>query len=67
MVCQSDYKPIESFRVQFQGETVNPIMDFKTYLYTNYPHLSNFFDIHMLSVLPSLHKSDTYPKENQEI
>lgn len=59
--------PIESFRVQFQGETVNPIMDFKTYLYTNYPHLSNFFDIHMLSVLPSLHKSDTYPKENQEI
>jgi hypothetical protein len=59
--------PIESFRVQFQCETVNPIMDFKTYLYINYPHLSNFFDIHILSILSSLHKNDTYPKENQEI
>ena len=59
--------PIESFRVQFQCETVNLIMDFKTYLYINYPHLSNFFDIHMLSVLPSLRKNDTYPKEDPEI
>jgi len=53
--------------VQFQCETVNPIMDFKTYLYTNYPHLSNFFDVHMLSVLPSLRKNDIYPKEDPEI
>ncbi len=58
--------PIESFRRQFQVETVIPIMEFKTYLYTNYPHLSNFFDIHMVSALPGLNKSDTYTKENQE-
>jgi hypothetical protein len=30
--------PIESFRVQFQCETVNLLMDFKTYLYIHYPH-----------------------------
>jgi len=59
--------PIESFRRQFQVETVIPIMEFKAYLYTNYPHLSNFFDIHMISALPGLNKSDTYTKENQEI
>ncbi len=59
--------PIESFRRQFQAETLTLIMDFKTYLYNNYPHLSDFFDIHMVSVLLGLNKSDTNTKENQEI
>ena len=59
--------PIESFRRQFQVEILIPIMDFKTYLHTSYPNLSNFFDINIISVLPGQNKSDTHTKENREI